>query len=65
MSNKVLENGIERSTPRASEIPWVYAVNQVNKAVTDFQLQLEKSGTPEDLARRDELEKCWQRIMIG
>jgi hypothetical protein len=50
---------------RASEIPWVYAVNQINKAVTDFQDQLEKSGSEEDLKRSAEIEKCWQRIMQG
>lgn len=50
---------------RVSEIPWVYAVNEVNKAVTDFQVQLEKSGSEEDQKRSAELEKCWQRILQG
>ena len=50
---------------RVSEIPWPYAVNQVNKAVTDFQKLLEESGSEEDRQRSAELEKCWQRILQG
>jgi hypothetical protein len=53
---------------RLSDIDWSWAVSQVNKAVNEQMTLIEKDATLKpDIKKQkvNELEKAWQRILLG